>query len=255
MTRRLALTVLLALGAPAAARGETTTIAMPASSSIRRARRSSPATRSFPQQRPRHARRADRRRPFDSRPILRFTSWSQSSTRPGGYPFVCTLHPFMSGNLDVVAATLAAAPDGVLAGEPLELLGRAPAGTARSGSRVAVGGEWSAVGDGAAPAADGMFATRSRPSRARATASRRRRARARPSHRASRRAWTSTSWSSARAGIRPCACTRCPRRQASPPRWSSTRAGTSAGARRGARSSTRRACHVPAAGRAARSPA
>ena len=97
---------------------------------------------------------------FDSGPIPRFTSWSQQFDQPGGYPFVCTLHAFMSGNLDVVAATLTAAPDGVLAGEPLELSGRAPAGTARIGVEQSLaGGEWSAVGTARRPRPDGTFAT------------------------------------------------------------------------------------------------
>ena len=96
---------------------------------------------------------------FDSGPIGRFSSWSQQIDQPGGYPFVCTLHPFMSGNLDVLAATLAAAPDGVLAGEPLTLSGRAPAGTAQLGVEQSVsGGEWTAAG-GATPAPDGAFTT------------------------------------------------------------------------------------------------
>jgi plastocyanin len=96
---------------------------------------------------------------FDSGPIARFTSWSQAIDQPGGYPFVCTLHPFMSGNLDVVAATLATAPDAPMAGEPLTLSGRAPAGTARLGIEQSVsGGEWAPVGAGAVPAADGTFA-------------------------------------------------------------------------------------------------
>jgi plastocyanin len=95
---------------------------------------------------------------FDSGPIGRFTSWSQQIDQPGGYPFVCTLHAFMGGYLDVVASTLAAAPDGVLAGEPLMLSGRAPAGTAHVGvERSISGGAWSADGDGAAPAQDGTF--------------------------------------------------------------------------------------------------
>lgn len=95
---------------------------------------------------------------FDSGVMLRFTSWSQQFDQPGGYPFVCTLHPFMSGNLDVVAATLAAAPDGVLAGEPLSLTGRAPAGTALVGVERSVGGgEWLATGAGATPDPDGTF--------------------------------------------------------------------------------------------------
>ena len=78
---------------------------------------------------------------FDSGPITRFTAWSQAVGPPGEYPFVCTLHAFMSGNLSVVAATLAGAPDGVLAGEPLTLSGRAAAGGARSRSS----GPWRAA--------------------------------------------------------------------------------------------------------------
>ena len=68
---------------------------------------------------------------FDSGPILRSGSWSQPFERPGEYPFACTLHAFMNGNLSVVAATLSSAPDQVLAGEPITLSGRAPAGTPR----------------------------------------------------------------------------------------------------------------------------
>ena len=96
---------------------------------------------------------------FDSGPIGRFSSWSQQIDQPGGYPFVCTLHPFMKGNVDVLAATLAAAPDGVLAGEPLTLSGRAPAGTAQLGVEQSVsGGEWTAAGS-ATPAPDGAYTT------------------------------------------------------------------------------------------------
>ena len=96
--------------------------------------------------------------PFDSGPIGRFTSWSQQIDAPGGYPFVCTLHAFMRGSLDVVAATLAAAPDGVIAGHPLALSGRTRARTAHVGVEQSVsGGPWSAVGNGAAPAPDGRF--------------------------------------------------------------------------------------------------
>ena len=95
---------------------------------------------------------------FDSGPILRFTSWTQAVDQPGEYPFVCTLHAFMSGNLSVVAATLAAAPDGVLAGEALTLSGRAPAGTAQVGvERSTPEGAWVAAG-AATPAPDGTFA-------------------------------------------------------------------------------------------------
>jgi plastocyanin len=95
---------------------------------------------------------------FDSGVMPRFSAWTQQLEQPGGYPFFCTLHAFMSGTLDVVAATLAAAPDGVLAGEPLSLSGRAPAGTALVGVERSVGGgEWLATGAAATPAPDGTF--------------------------------------------------------------------------------------------------
>jgi plastocyanin len=96
---------------------------------------------------------------FDSGPIAHFGSWAQAVDRPGEYPFLCTLHPFMSGNLSVVAATVAAAPDGVLAGEPLTLSGRAPAGTARVGvERSTADGGWVALDDAATPETDGSYA-------------------------------------------------------------------------------------------------
>jgi plastocyanin len=98
---------------------------------------------------------------FDSGVMPRFSTWSQQFDQPGSYPFVCTLHAFMSGNLDVVAATLSAAPDGVLAGEPLTLSGRAHAGTATIAvERSAGGGAWTATGVSATPAADGTFSAR-----------------------------------------------------------------------------------------------
>ena len=100
---------------------------------------------------------------FDSGPMARFAAWSQQIDQPGAYPFVCSLHPFMSGNLDVVAATLVDAPDGVLAGEPVALTGRAPAGTTRVGvERSVAGGEWTAAGTGAMPAPDGTFTATTR---------------------------------------------------------------------------------------------
>ena len=43
------------------------------------------------------------------------------STGPGEYPFVCTLHAFMSGNLSVVAATIEAPTGPVLAGRRVKL--------------------------------------------------------------------------------------------------------------------------------------
>ena len=95
---------------------------------------------------------------FDSGPLPRFTSWTQVVQRPGEYPFVCTLHAFMSGNLSVVAATLAAGSDDAIAGEPLTLSGRAPVGTQRVAvERSTPGGGWIATGDAATPGPDGAF--------------------------------------------------------------------------------------------------
>lgn len=159
MRRAVLVAALVALGAPAAARAETMTIAMPGK--YFDPPRSTAVAGDVVVFRNTDLVNHDVRIGgglFDSGPIARFTSWSQQIDQPGGYPFVCTLHAFMSGNLDVVAATLAAAPDGVLAGEPLMLSGRAPAGTARVGvERSVAGGAWIADGPGATPAPDGTY--------------------------------------------------------------------------------------------------
>jgi plastocyanin len=155
--RRAAAAVALLLAAPAAARAETTTIAMPGkffdpprstmvASDVVLFRNNDLETHNV------------LIGPFGSGAMARFTSWTQQIDQPGGYPFVCTLHAFMRGNLDVVAATLAAAPDGVLAGEPLTLSGRTRAGTAHIGVEQSVSsGAWRAIGAGVAPAPDGTF--------------------------------------------------------------------------------------------------
>jgi plastocyanin len=98
---------------------------------------------------------------FDSGPIGRFSSWTQAIQQPGEYPFICTLHAFMSGNLSVVAATLSATPDGVLAGEPITLAGRAPAGTPSVGvERSTPEGAWVTLDDVATPEGDGKFSVK-----------------------------------------------------------------------------------------------
>jgi plastocyanin len=157
MRRAAILGALAALALPAAARAETTTITMPGkhfdpprstivAGDLVVFRNTDLVTHDV------------RIGGFDSGPLSRLATWSQRLDRPGGYPFICTLHAFMSGNLDVVAATLAAAPDGVLAGEPLTLTGRAPAGAARVGfERSVAGGPWTPVGAGATPAPDGTY--------------------------------------------------------------------------------------------------
>jgi plastocyanin len=95
---------------------------------------------------------------FHSGPLARFGSWTQAVDAPGEYPFLCTLHAFMSGNLSVLAATLKAAPDGVLAGQPLTLSGRTRAGTAQLGlERAGADGAWLALPGVIAPDPDGTF--------------------------------------------------------------------------------------------------
>ena len=161
MRRSALVTALVVLGCPAAAGAETTTITIPG-------KYFSPPRTTIVAGDVVAFRNADivthdvriAGGAFDSGPLGRFAAWSQQIDQPGGYPYVCTLHPFMSGNLDVLAATLAAAPDGVLAGEPLTLSGRAAAGTARLGVEQSVaGGEWAAVGGDAALLPDGTFTT------------------------------------------------------------------------------------------------
>jgi plastocyanin len=96
--------------------------------------------------------------PFESGPLGRSGSWTHAFEQPGGYPYACTLHPFMNGNVDVVTATLTGPTDAVLAGEPLFFAGRAPAGTPHVAlERSAPGGGWTPVGAGTAPVADGTF--------------------------------------------------------------------------------------------------
>jgi plastocyanin len=98
---------------------------------------------------------------FDSGAIGRSGSWTQAVDAPGEYPFVCTLHAFMSGHLSVVAATLTATPDGVLAGQPLTLSGRTRAGAERLGlERAGADGVWVALPAAIEAAADGTFSAR-----------------------------------------------------------------------------------------------
>ncbi len=75
----------------------------------------------------------------------------------GPQPFLCTIHPFTTGEVDVVAATLSAAS--VFAGEAATLSGRAPAGT----PAVQIVRADGAVEARATPAADGTFSATVKP--------------------------------------------------------------------------------------------
>ena len=162
MTRRAALLAVLAtLAAPAAtARAETQTITMPGKAfAPARATMVAGDTVVFRNTDlvPHDVRIAGGL--LDSGPIQRFGNWAQAIDQPGAYPFLCTLHAFMSGNLEVVAATLAADPGPVLANEPVALSGRAPAGTPQLAlERSTAGGAWVTLGV-VAPAPDGTFVT------------------------------------------------------------------------------------------------
>jgi plastocyanin len=96
--------------------------------------------------------------PFDSGPMSRGARWDQAFETAGSYPYLCTLHPFMSGTAEVVNATIAAAPERLVAGEKLTISGRAPAGTAQVGLVRANADGTSTTLPGAAPAADGTYA-------------------------------------------------------------------------------------------------
>jgi plastocyanin len=92
---------------------------------------------------------------FNSGPLGRFGTFVQRFDAVGSHPFFCTIHPFMTGVVDVEAATLSGPRTPVFAGEAVTLTGRAPAGTASV--TVTPGGT-------VAPAADGTFALTVHPS-------------------------------------------------------------------------------------------
>lgn len=82
--------------------------------------------------------------------------FSQRMDRPGSYPYICTLHRFMSGKVDVAGVLLEASAAEVLSGSSVELTGPAPAGTAM----VSIERVRSATGEPVAttqPLPDGTF--------------------------------------------------------------------------------------------------
>jgi plastocyanin len=94
---------------------------------------------------------------FDSGLLAPGESFSLTLTTQGAYPYVCSIHPFMQGELDVYAIALSAPSEAVHPGESATLSGLAPAGTAEV-TIVAVGADGAGVPVGVAAAGeDGSF--------------------------------------------------------------------------------------------------
>jgi plastocyanin len=94
---------------------------------------------------------------FDSGAIGRSGVWLHRFDTAGGYPLVCSIHPFMTGQIDVLGATLSGPKTAVVAGESVTLQGRAPAGSGSvSLEEQGAGGAWAPVSSAAA-GADGAF--------------------------------------------------------------------------------------------------
>jgi hypothetical protein len=93
---------------------------------------------------------------FDSGTLGRFGSFTVRFETAGARPYLCSLHPFMRGTVNVFGALLSG-PGPVLAGERVRLEGRAAPGAAVALELRADDGGWPGV-DRAVAAADGAFA-------------------------------------------------------------------------------------------------
>jgi plastocyanin len=94
---------------------------------------------------------------FDSGIIGRQGVYLHRFDAAGNYPLVCSIHPFMTGQIDVLGATLSGPKTAVVAGESVTLAGRAPAGSASvSLEEQGAGGAWQPVSS-TATGADGAF--------------------------------------------------------------------------------------------------
>jgi plastocyanin len=92
---------------------------------------------------------------FASGRLGRFGGFTLRVDGARSVPYVCSIHPFMRGEVDVVAAALRAPGGAALAGEPVRLEGRAAPGAAVTLERLE--GSWH--GDASAVAgSDGAFA-------------------------------------------------------------------------------------------------
>jgi plastocyanin len=94
---------------------------------------------------------------FDSGPIARQGGFQHRFDTAGNYALVCSIHPFMTGEVDVLGATLSGPKTAVVAGESVTLSGRAPAGLGSvSLEEQGADGAWVAVSS-TSTGADGAF--------------------------------------------------------------------------------------------------
>jgi plastocyanin len=157
--KRLALALAALAVAPAAASAETTTISMPGKSF-------SPGRVTIVPGDSVLFRNGDltahdvKGAGFESGPLASSSFYTHAFDAVGAQPFVCTIHPFMTGEVDVVAATLSGGS--AFAGEAVALAGRAPAGTPAVAIERQAGAAWAPVTD-VVPGGDGAFAATVRP--------------------------------------------------------------------------------------------
>jgi plastocyanin len=94
---------------------------------------------------------------FDSGFIPRQGVYLHRFASVGNYALVCSIHPFMTGQIDVLGATLSGPRTAVVAGEPVTLSGRAAGAGSVSLEEQGADGAWAPVAS-TASGADGAFA-------------------------------------------------------------------------------------------------
>ena len=96
---------------------------------------------------------------FDSGYVAPGGSYERLFSKPGVYAFHCTIHRFMRGVVRVYALVLTGPDHPLVAGSPVVLSGRAPAGNATVTLERTTGRGWEVVRQAALPA-DGTFVLR-----------------------------------------------------------------------------------------------
>jgi hypothetical protein len=93
---------------------------------------------------------------FDSGRLARFGAYAHRFDGVAAAPYVCTIHPFMRGQVDVAGALLYEPAGGALAGLPLRIQGRAAAGATSVTLERELDDGWQNVAT-TAPGSDGAF--------------------------------------------------------------------------------------------------